>query len=86
MTWNVEFAPSAIRGLDRLPAKITAVIVEFATVTLPGNPQMMSNPLRGDLEGLFSAHRGDYRVLFALSDETGVVLIIRVAHRADVYR
>ena len=84
--WTVRFAPSALRGLDRLPPRIAPAIVEFVTRTLPRNPEQLSKPLRGELEGLRSARRGDYRVLFRLLDATSVLLVVRVAHRADVYR
>ena len=86
MSWDVQFAPSAVRGLERLPPRIAAAVVEFATATLPTNPERMSKPLRGDLEGLRTARRGDYRVLFSLNDATTTLLIVRIAHRADVYR
>ena len=86
MTWTVQFAPSALRGLDRLPPRIAPAIVEFATTTLPRNPEQLSKPLRGELEGLRSARRGDYRVLFRLHPEARVLLVVRVSHRADIYR
>lgn len=84
--WAVEFAPSAIRGLDRLPQRIAPAIVEFATITLPRNPEQLSKPLRGEFEGLRSARRGDYRVVFRLRADARVLLVVRVAHRADVCR
>lgn len=86
MTWDVGFADSALRGLDRLPLKIAQAIVEFATRTLPENPPRMSKPLRGEFEGLRSARRGDYRVLFFLEDDTNRLVIVRIAHRSDAYR
>jgi mRNA interferase RelE/StbE len=86
VTWDVRFAPSAIRTLDRLPPRIAVAVVEFVTVTLPDNPERMSKPLRGDLEDLRSARRGDYRVLFSLDPPAGILLVVRIAHRADVYR
>lgn len=86
MSCEVRFAPSAVRGLDRLPAKIAAAVVEFATVTLPGNPERMSKPLRGEFEGFRSARRGDYRILFSFDEPTGTLLVVRVAHRVDVRR
>jgi mRNA interferase RelE/StbE len=86
VSWEVQLAPSAIRGLDRLPPKLATAAVEFVTGTLPTNPERMSKPLRGEFEGLRSARRGDYRVLFALDDETRVLLVVRIAHRVDVYR
>lgn len=86
MNWDVQLAPSAIRTLDRLPPRIVVAVVEFVTATLPGNPERMSKPLRGELEGLRSARRGDYRVLFSLDEATGTLLVFRIAHRADIYR
>ena len=85
-SWDVQFSPSALRGLDRLPPRIAPAIVEFITQTLPRNPEQLNKVLRGDLDGLRSARRGDYRVMFSLRVETRVLLVVRVAHRADVYR
>jgi mRNA-degrading endonuclease RelE of RelBE toxin-antitoxin system len=84
--WRVEVAPSALRSLDRLPPRVAAAVVEFVTGTLPANPERMSKPLRYELEGLRSARRGDYRVLFALDDAMRTLLVVRIAHRADAYR
>lgn len=86
MTWRVEFADTAIRGLDRLPLKIAQAVVEFATSTLPSNPRRMSKPLQGEFDELYSARRGDYRVLFALDENEQVLLVVRIAHRRDAYR
>ncbi|MFF1539753.1 type II toxin-antitoxin system RelE/ParE family toxin [Microbacterium sp. NPDC058269] len=85
MTWNVWFADSAWRDLDRLPQKIATAIVEFAVHTLPDNPLRMSKPLQGDFEGLRSARRGDYRVLFFLEDPDRLI-VVRARHRRDAYR
>jgi len=84
--WDVELAPSAIRGLERLPPRIATAVIEFVTATLPSNPERMSKPLRGELEHLRSARRGDYRVLFFLEEATHILRVERIAHRADVYR
>ena len=86
MSWAVQLAPSAVRGLDRLPPRIAVAVVEFITATLPTNPERMSKSLRGELEGLRSARRGDYRVLFSPDEATATLLVVRIAHRADVYR
>lgn len=86
MSWDVQFADAAVRGLDRLPLKIAQAVVEFVTSTLPSNPRRMSKPLQGEFEGLHSARRGDYRVLFRLDQMTQTLLVVRVAHRRDAYR
>lgn len=50
------------------------------------NPHRAGKPLRGELEGLHSARRGDFRVIYEILEDERVVLIHRAAHRADVYR
>jgi len=70
----------------RLPHKYAAAIAEFITVTLPTDPVRMSKPLRDELAGLRSARRGDYRVLLRLDPDQQLIVVVRIAHRADVYR
>ena len=38
------------------------------------------------LEGLHSARRGDYRVIYEIDEEANVLVVHRVQHRRDVYR
>lgn len=82
----VRIGPAARRQLHRLPARIAVAVVGFVTVTLPENPLWLTKPLGGEFEGLRSARRGDYRVLVRVDEVTRVVLVVRVAHRAQVYR
>jgi mRNA-degrading endonuclease RelE of RelBE toxin-antitoxin system len=42
--------------------------------------------LRRELAGAFSARRGPYRILYRIDDEHATMSILRVDHRADVYR
>ncbi len=84
--FEVLVSATARRQLHRLPGKVAAAIVEFVTVVLPGNPLRLSKPLTGELSGLRSARRGDYRVLIEVDDQSRRILVVRVAHRADAYR
>jgi len=69
-----------------LPDRVALAVVEFITTALLDNPARLSKPLTGDLEGLRSARRGDYRVLLWIDESDAAVSVVRVAHRADVYR
>lgn len=84
--WRVEVSARARRDVQRLPPRIATAVVEFVTRVLPENPERMSKPLTGELAGLRSARRGDYRVLFELQPEGRVILVARIGHRAHVYR
>lgn len=84
--YDIQVSSEAIRGLNRLPGKVAAAVVEFMTVTLAENPQRLSKALRGDLENYRSARRGDYRILIRIDEEKKCVLVVRVDHRAHAYR
>lgn len=84
--YRLRVSASARRQLHRLPERAAVAIVEFITTILTENPARSSKPLTGELEGLRSARRGDYRVLLWIDEDESTVVIVRVAHRADVYR
>ena len=84
--FEVRIASAARRQLSGLPARSAVAVVEFITTVLPENPLRLSKPLLGEFEGLRSARRGDYRVLIDVDEAARTVLVVRIAHRADVYR
>jgi len=84
--YDIEVSSEARRGLHRLPAKAYTAIVEFITGPLATEPARLSKPLRHELADYRNARRGDYRVLIRIDDRAQVVLVIRIDHRADVYR
>jgi mRNA interferase RelE/StbE len=86
MPYAIEWASPALRSLQRLPDKVGAAVVEFVYGGLAENPARVGRPLRWELEGLHSARRGDYRVVYRIDDTQRVVNIEAVAHRADIYR
>ncbi len=61
---------------------VLAAICESIAV----NPHRAGKALRGELDGLHSARRGDFRVVYEILENERVVVIHRAAHRADVYR
>lgn len=86
MSFSVLFSPTAIRDMDRIPPRIVPAIVEFAYGDLAGSPRRVGKPLSRELEGKFSARRGPYRLIYTIDEEAQSVAILRVDHRADVYR
>jgi mRNA interferase RelE/StbE len=72
--------------MDSVPQRVIPAIVEFVYGDLAAFPRRVGKPLERELAGSYSARRGSYRVLYDIRDEQNQVLILRVAHRADVYR
>jgi mRNA-degrading endonuclease RelE of RelBE toxin-antitoxin system len=69
-----------------LPESVAAAIVEFMTGALVGAPRRYGHPLHRELGGLWAARRGPYRVVYEVDDDDAVVVVLRIDHRADVYR
>ena len=85
--YELVLTPPALRALGkRLPEGVTAAVIDFLTTALTANPQRVGKPLRDQLAGIWSARRGTYRVLYELDDTARKVIIVKVAHRRDVYR
>ena len=84
--YAVEITPEGLRHLDRLPENVRAAALEAILGPIAENPARLGRPLVGELEGLYSARRGDYRVIYEIDDDAQVVVILRVQHRRDVYR
>ena len=85
--YEVRFTRSALRALtDGLPEKVAAAAFEFIHTTLAGNPRRLGTQLDPPLFPLYSARRGDYRVLYSIIDAVLVIEIVSIVHRRDAYR
>ncbi len=86
MTYEVTFSSPAARDLERIPPRIVSAVIEFVYGDLSRSPYRVGKALGRELEGLYSARRGPYRVLYEIDDDHIKVLVVRIDHRADVYR
>ena len=84
--YEVEITPEGLRHLDQLPAKVRTAVIETILGSIAENPQRAGKPLRGELEGFYSARRGEFRVIYEIDDDAQVVLVHRAQHRRRVYR
>lgn len=85
--YELVLTAPAVRAIrSQLPERVAAAVVEFLTGALVNNPRRVGKPLRGDLAGIHSARRGTYRVLYRIVDDPREVVVLRIEHRADVYR
>jgi mRNA-degrading endonuclease RelE of RelBE toxin-antitoxin system len=84
--YQIRLTARAARDLQRLPEKIATACVEFIFGPLVENPRRVGGSLRDELCGLHSARRGDYRVIYAIVEDTRVIKIVHIDRRSDVYR
>jgi mRNA interferase RelE/StbE len=86
VAYEVEITPEGLRHLRKLPEKVKVAVLETIFGSIAEDPQRVGKPLRGELERLHSARRGDFRVIYEMDQETRTVIIHRAAHRATAYR
>lgn len=87
MRYAVRLAPSARRALTHgLPERIAAACAEFIHGPLAESPKQVGKQLREPLFPLYSARRGEFRVIYDIVDAEVVVEVVRVVHRRDAYR
>jgi mRNA interferase RelE/StbE len=82
----IAWTAASHRALTRLPEKVPTAVVEFLYGSLAASPYRVGNPLKLGLEGLHSARRGDYRVIYRVDDHQRRVTVLAIEHRSDVYR
>lgn len=83
--YNVVVSKKAAKELSDLPKtawkRISEQIDALAEEPRPDG----CKKLKGE-ESTYRVREGDYRIVYEVSDKEITVLIIRVAHRKDVYR
>ena len=84
--YEIEITPEGLRHLDRLPDKVRTAVIETILGSIAENPHRAGKPLRGELDGLYSARRGEFRVIYEIDEGARVVLIHRAQHRREAYR
>jgi len=82
----VVTAPAARAIQETLPEAVAVAVIDFMTGPLLDNPKRIGAPLRDELEGIWSARRGTYRILYRIDDEAREVIVLRIGHGRDIYR
>ena len=84
MRYSIQIKKSALRELHKLPEsdrpRLIAAIDQLAEHPHAGKL------LKGDLSGLRRLRVGDYRIIYEVDEEEVLILILRAAHRKNIYR
>jgi mRNA interferase RelE/StbE len=85
LAYRVELSPGARRDLRQIDSgtrdRILRALVRLETQPRPPG----ARKLKGGDE-LWRIRVGDYRIVYEVRDRILVVLVVRVAHRREVYR
>lgn len=85
MRYTVNFRPSARKSLGKLPRRDQVRIVTAAEA-LSEQPRPTGAKKLVAEENLWRIRVGDYRVIYKIEDGNLLILVLKIAHRKDVYR
>lgn len=82
--YSVRIKRSAAKELAGLPrqdrARIITRIQALAREPRPAGCEKLSRQER------YRIRQGDYRILYEINDDVLIVMVVKIAHRRDVYR
>ena len=81
---EVRVSRQAAKDLERLPKMYRAPAA--SALRALGPAPLAGKPLAGDLTGLRSLRVGMYRIVYRSDPRSGVVDVIWLRHRREVYR
>ena len=89
MAWRIEFERGAARELEKLGPQSERRILRFLRdrVAALDDPRSMGQAMKGERFGEFWRMRiGDFRMIARIEDAEGLMLVLRVGHRREIYR
>lgn len=83
-SYSIEIKRSAAKELAGLPrqdrARVVTRIQALAREPRPVGSEKLSGQER------YRIRQGDYRILYEIRDDALIVMVVKIAHRRDVYR
>ena len=85
--YSVLLTPPAKRALqEQLPPSVAAAARKLISSALASDPWRVGKPLHEPYEGLHTARRGTYRIMYRIDEGKHAIEIRSIRHRADAYR
>jgi len=85
LTYSIDFRPSALKALRKLPKSVRIRVAEtldsLASQPFPSGVKKLINE-----ENVFRVRVGDYRIVYQVISDKLLILVLRVGHRKDIYR
>lgn len=85
MSYQVEFTPKAIEGLEALTSTIQQRVLDKIRWLADNFENLTPSALTADFSGLFKLKVGNYRVIYSFDVESELITIQKIGHRRDVY-
>jgi mRNA interferase RelE/StbE len=85
LAYEVRLKPSAERELRKLPRQIQLRVARRLD-GLTSDPRPHGCEKLAGLDDLYRIRVGEYRIVYQVSDQVLLILVVTIGHRGDVYR
>lgn len=88
MAWQIELTPEAEKQLSKIDRQSAKRIINFLSdrIAPAEDPRTAGKALKGVLREFWRYRVGNYRIICRIDDDWLLILVVRVAHRSEVYR
>ncbi len=84
--YKVAYLDSVEQDLKKLDKSTVRKILNRIETYLAKDPKELGKPLKGEFQGYWRYRWGDYRVIYKISEQEILILVLRISNRKDVYR
>lgn len=83
--YKVAYSDRVEKDLKRLDKSVIKKILDKIEKYLAKDPKKLGEALKGEFEGYWRYRWGNYRVMYKISEQEILIVILRIAHRKSVY-
>jgi len=86
MTWKIELSDPAARQVRRMDKAIQRRVLDYLQqrIATADDPHAFGKSLTGNHVGLWRYRVGDWRIVCSI--EEPLIIVLRIAHRREVYK
>ena len=86
--WRVVLSPAAQKQLKKVSSSVEIEIIRYleTCIETSEDPRRFGKALSANLVGLWRYRIGDYRLICKIQNNELIVLVLKIAHRREVYR
>jgi len=85
LPFRLEFSAKAVRQFKAIPPQVQKFLQPHLEA-LRENPRSQKVTRLTEYESLYRLRAGDYRIFFEIQESSGIILVVKVGHRREVYR
>ena len=83
--FEVRFKKSVAKDLKAFPKPDQKKVLDQIGKVLAKDPYL-GKALSGEFKGLYRWRTGRFRVIYEIQKEVPLILVLKIAHRKDIYR